>query len=433
MSRNPSNRIYGEQDMLRKMMAPTPTKSLLHIIPTMNPAAGGVCQALRNLCPTTEAFGNESEVLCLDGCNQDFGVSDPFTVHRIGQGRGPWSYNASLQPWLRSNAKRYDAVIIHGLWLYHSYAAARVIDELRRQCDAPKVFVMPHGMLDPWFQRDPSRRLKAARNWVYWKLIESQVISRSDGLLFTCQRELELARETFRPYQPAQEFNVGFGIPEPPRETQQMREAFRQACPQLEGRPYLLFLGRIDPKKGVDLLIRAYAQLCRERGDGLERPDLVIAGPTDSKYANEMQQLVRQLSLDGGGRPSARSGAEPRVVFSGMLRDDAKWGAFYGCEAFVLTSHQENFGIAVAEALGCGKPVLISDQINIHFEVASSHAGLVESDTPSGAASLLDRWCHLTDAERGLMRQAAHRCFHHHFTIDVAAENLIRATLDTAA
>ena len=76
----------------------------------------------------------------------------------------------------------------------------------------------------------------------------------------------------------------------------------------------------------------------------------------------------------------------------GMLSGAAKWGALYGCEAFVLPSHQENFGIAVVEALACGRPVLISDQVNIWREIVEDGAGIAEADTEEGVEKLLRRF-----------------------------------------
>ena len=105
-------------------------------------------------------------------------------------------------------------MIIHGLWQYQSYAVTGAVRRLRRSNptgSTPRLFVMPHGMLDPWFQTDASRRFKAWRNWLYWKLIEHRTVSESDGVLFTCQKELELARLPFRPYRPRREINVGYG------------------------------------------------------------------------------------------------------------------------------------------------------------------------------------------------------------------------------
>ena len=83
---------------------------------------------------------------------------------------------------------------------------------------------MPHGMLDPWFQRDKSRRVKAVRNWFYWWLVERGVVNAADALLFTCQQELELARTTFGGYRPKREMDVGYGIAEPPAKATLMLE-----------------------------------------------------------------------------------------------------------------------------------------------------------------------------------------------------------------
>jgi glycosyltransferase involved in cell wall biosynthesis len=94
-----------------------------------------------------------------------------------------------------------------------------------------------------------------------------------------------------------------------------------------------------------------------------------------------------------------------------MLSGAAKWGAFAICDAFVLPSHQENFGIAVAVALACGRPVLISDQINIAPEIAADGCGLVEPDTLDGTILLLERWLALDADERAAMRKQARATF----------------------
>jgi glycosyltransferase involved in cell wall biosynthesis len=108
-----------------------------------------------------------------------------------------------------------------------------------------------------------------------------------------------------------------------------------------------------------------------------------------------------------------------------MLRNEMKWGAFYSAEAFVLPSHQENFGIAVAEALGCGLPALISDKVNIWREVQSNRAGLVAPDTLQGTLTLLDEWLSLTSAERCAMGDAARELFMRRFTVDAMANGLL--------
>jgi glycosyltransferase involved in cell wall biosynthesis len=118
---------------------------------------------------------------------------------------------------------------------------------------------------------------------------------------------------------------------------------------------------------------------------------------------------------------------EMPVTFPGMLRGNLKWGAFAASEAFVLPSHQENFGIAVVEALACGVPVLISNRINIWREIAADGAGYVESDTLSGTRRLLERWFATSTLDRALMCEKAQRCFINRFEIQRATDSLLEA------
>jgi glycosyltransferase involved in cell wall biosynthesis len=108
-----------------------------------------------------------------------------------------------------------------------------------------------------------------------------------------------------------------------------------------------------------------------------------------------------------------------------------KWGAFYSAEAFVLPSHQENFGIAVAEALGCGLPVLISEKVNIWREVKSDNAGLTDSDTQVGTDSLLRRWLEMNRQSRMEMKASAARSFEKRFKVDAMAYGLLEVITGT--
>ena len=451
----------------------------LHVIGSMDPVSGGPCQGLRNSIPSLVENGFNNEVVTFDSPASANPTLDVFPVHRLGPANNAWRYNAQFHPWMLANLPQFNIVLIHGLWLYLSYATWKAVIRQRRLHNSthPKLFLMSHGMLDPWFQRHPSRRLKAWRNWLYWKVIEKHVVNGIDGLLFTCEQELLLARETFPGYRPKREINVGYGVTEPPVRTPEMDAAFRATTPELNGRPYLLFLSRIHPKKGVDLLLKAYASVLRNgtierplpetgtadlgpssrfmlsrralapvaacgeatkpglapngslneqsqagRGEPIgmgrlrrEVPDLVVAGPIDSEYARQMIGLAKELRLSD------------RVHFPGMLSGDAKWGAFYGCEAFVLPSHQENFGIAVAEALACSKPVLISNQVNIWREIESSGAGIVAADTEQGTYQLLERWGALSSLEKVSLGLKARACYRQHFDIAVSTHRMAEA------
>ena len=141
---------------------------------------------------------------------------------------------------------------------------------------------------------------------------------------------------------------------------------------------------------------------------------MVIAGPgCDTDYGKILLKIA-----------SEDEDLKSRVHFTGMLSGSSKWGAFYNAEAFILPSHQENFGIAIVEALACGKPVLISDKVNIWREIEKEHAGFVENDDLIGTTNLLSKWSKLTSEERKLKSKYAKTIFLKHFSIDPAAKRL---------
>lgn len=410
---------------------------LLHITASLDPKLGGVSQALKTMVKGLSDFENiKNEVVSFDNPDASFIDKNFVKTYALGAGKGPWFYNPNYKSWLQQHLSEFDVVILHGLWNYQGYGLIKVMQLLKgKSADASfstKLFVMPHGMLDPYFQKAEGRKLKAIRNWFYWKLIEQKVVNQADGILFTCEAELQLAKQTFSPYLPKKELVVGLGVDEPPAFTDAMKEAFLSKCSGLEQASYLLFLSRIHEKKGVDLLVDAYANslISNKTVDQKDQQNsntsfitpknvskLIVAGPgLQTVYGQKIKLAASKLQQQ-----------IPQVFFPEMLTGDAKWGAFYGCKAFILPSHQENFGIAVVEALACGKPVLISNQINIHTEISNSNAGFVADDTASGTEELLRKWNDLSPAEKTTMGKNARKCYEDYFAVDQAAQKLLTA------
>lgn len=393
---------------------------VLRVIASMNPTFGGPCQGIRNSIPELNKLGIHSEVVSLDNPNDAFLNKDDFKIYALGEGKGPWKVNTKLLKWLDENINNYDCIIVHGLWQYYSYAVQKVFSKRSANNDKlPKLFVMPHGMLDPWFQKAKGREIKAIRNWLYWKLIENKLISNADALFFTCEEELYLARETFTPYSPKKEINVGYGILPPPSYSEEMKQLFYSKCENLlPNDRFILFLSRIDQKKGVDILIKAYKELYDKSDNKEVIPKLVIAGPgLETTYGNKVRELASDL-YDLG-----------LIIFPGMLNGLEKWGAFYLCEAFILPSHQENFGISVVEALACQKPVLISNQVNIYKEIVGNRAGIANSDDLSGTLSTLKEWVYMNKTDKVSMSINALKTYQTYFSIKEAAANLKKALL----
>lgn len=351
----------------------------------MRREGGGPAEGVRLLTDVYRRLGHSVEIATLDPA--DASAADlQVPVHSLGRRSSGYGYSPYLRPWLRQNAHRFDGTVIDGLWQYHGLAA------LRELSGRFPYAVFPHGMLDPWFNRTyPLKRLKKLP---YWTLVEGPMLRHSKAVLFTCSTERDLAPKSF----PGSNWNavvVPFGTLGPPGRAEDETAAFRAALPQLAGEPFLLFAGRLHPKKGCDLLLRAYASVQAQHA----LPKLVFAGPDSVGLQGKLERLARDL------------GIESRVVWAGMLVGAAKWGAFRAAEALVLPSHQENFGIVVAEALSCGTPVLLSDQVNIAQDVQHCDAGFVEPDTLAGTERLLQRWAELDGPARALMQQKALECW----------------------
>jgi glycosyltransferase involved in cell wall biosynthesis len=367
----------------------------------VDPNGGGPTEGVRQRGLRLRQLGHTVEVVTLDDPKQDFLKEFPLMVHPLGPAHGSYRYSARLVPWLKVHARGYDAVIVNGMWQYHSFGAWRALKRL-----GVPYFVFTHGMLDPWFKR--TYPLKHLKKWLYWPWADYRVLRDAQAVLFTSEEERLQARHSFWLYR-AQERVVAYGTSAPPDDAAGLRERFLAANPQLRDRRILLFLSRIHEKKGCDLLIEAFAQVAAT----VPTLQLVIAGPDQTGWVSRLMSLARDR------------GVADRISWPGMLRGELKWGAFYSAEAFVLPSHQENFGIAVAEALGCGLPALVSDKVNIWREVQSFGAGLVAPDTLQGTARLLREWLALTPVQRRVMGQRAVDLFRDRFTVDAMAMSLL--------
>ncbi len=375
---------------------------ILRSIRSVNPAIGGPIESVRQSSAQLTERGHEVEIVSLDLPGDPWTREMPVPVHALGESRSTYGYSKGFEPWLRARRSAYDIVIVQGVWQYSSFGVWRAL----RGGETPYV-VFPHGMLDPWFKR--TYPLKHLKKLLYWPWAEARVLRDAAVVLFTSEEERRLAREPF-PFYRCREAVVSYGTAAPEVDLDAAREDFLQRWPELRGKRILLFLSRLHVKKGPDLLIQAFAKVQR---DDLH---LVLAGPpANDEYQRELEALVAQ-SFPGGAAP---------VTFTGMLSGTTKWGAFGAAEAFVLPSHQENFGISVAEALATGLPVLISNCVNIWREIVADGAGFAEDDDLAGTTRLLARWEEAGPATRAAMREKARACFAQRFEIQAAVDSLL--------
>lgn len=357
-------------------------------------------------------LGHSQELLTFDAPDVPWVRNCRFPVHAFGRHeesrRGAIARlvrylggSGEAEGWLRANIGNYDGAIVNGLWNTSTRLSCAVLPGSK----LPYV-VFPHGMLDNWFGK--LNPVKYLAKKLFFKMFDGRLITAARRIAFTTQTELRIASTNF-PIDTDKCAVVGFGISPPPAQRAGFAGAFASAAPALDGREYLLFISRIHEKKGGDLLIEAFARLAGSAG----HVDLVMAGPGESGYVCGLRAQAVNL------------GIADRVHWTGMLAGDAKWGAIYGCTAMVLPSHQENFGLVVVETMACGRPVLISDQVNIHDEVAAAAAGLIAPDTVNGTEAALKAFLALSPQERSAMGQRGTALFADRFEMVRTASKLV--------
>lgn len=399
--------------------APRQPRSILHVIASCDPGGGGPIEGVRLLGQAFAERGVRQELLTLDTPDMPWVADFPAPVHAMGEGavgagvigRARAYINGAPRAvrWLRDHAADYDGVIVDGLWNYSTRVARLGLPD-----SGVPYIAFTHGMLDPWFARTYPAKHMAKR--ALWRINEGVLLRGASAVAFTCEQERLLARRSFAPWG-MREAVVGFGTSAPPAEHPGMVAAFRARVPALADRPYLLFMSRIHEKKGCDVLIAAFARIA----GAFPETDLVIAGPGEPDLVAALQRQAEAAGVAG------------RIHWPGMLAGDAKWGALYGCEAMTLSSHQENFGVIVVEALACGRRVVISDQVNIHDEVTAADAGFVGSDTVDGTEPQLVAALRQSPADRSAMESRARALFAERFDMGRTAERLLAIIADAAA
>ncbi len=346
-----------------------PRLRILHVIGGLAPRAGGPTNAMLPMCRALASRGHDVRIICTNGDwprgTLDVPTGRPVYSDGVEVTYYPvqWHrYSASLPlaGALRSAIPDADVVHIHSLYLFHTTVAAHYARRYRK----PYV-IRPHGTLDP-YQRRRSRVIKA----VYDRLFEHRNLRKASAIHYMTDEERRRS-ETAGRLAPGVVVPHGLYLQEyrPSGEAGGVGARYGVA----PGKRLITFLGRITPKKGLDLLARAWGQTARAWPDA----HLVIAGPDDEGYGAQVQRWL------------AEEGVLDRVTFAGMVAGQDKVDLLHESYAFVLPSYFENFGLTVIEALACRTPVVISNEVYTCHEVERAHAGIViDTDTPSLVAAL---------------------------------------------
>lgn len=358
---------------------------VLHVISGLDPTLGGPVSALKGLGSALLQVGVDLEVMACWRHGDNWRVAEHLrsqgaTVTAIGPVCGPTEWHPSLKRTVQKRVAEADVVHIHGLWEEIQHQAARAC----RRLNKPYIF-RPCGMLDPW-----SLRQKALKKRLYMALRLRRDLEHASALHFTAEQERALT-DPLRLSPPAIVEPNGIDLSEFGQSIDPT--PLWRRYPALRDQSVVLFLGRLHAKKGLDLLIPAFAQLPADTV-------LVLAGPVDDDFRAYLDKLIQQVNIGD------------RVVFTGMLEGAERLMAFASADLFVLPSYQENFGIAVVEALAYGVPVIISDQVNIYQEITEAGVGAVTDKCPEALAQTLAVW--LNDDDRRTQAAARAQPFVEH-------------------
>lgn len=336
---------------------------VLQIVPSVSLIYGGPSQMVLGLSEALAQQGDEVTILTTDS-NGDNGQA-PLAVplDRPVEQNGytiryfrcspfkRYKFSLPLFQWLQAHAQEYDIAHIHALFSPVSSIAAAIC---RRQ-NLPYI-LRPLGTLDP---ADVAKKKQIKQ--LYAQLLEKPNLAGAAAVHFTSPQECEVS-ERFGTDPHAFVMPLGVKLPKlenPEAATQAMRQALNLPS----DRPVLLFLSRIDPKKGLDLLLPALEQLIQE---GLEFHFVLAGGnPQNPAYEQAVQQQIANSALKGC------------TTIPGFVRGDRKLALLAAADLFVLPSYYENFGIAVAEAMAAQVPVVISDQVHIYSDIQASESGWI--------------------------------------------------------
>jgi glycosyltransferase involved in cell wall biosynthesis len=334
---------------------------VLHVVGGLGAAYGGPSRVVRDISRALQRLGVEVHVATTNA-NGFSNLTVPLGQPVVEDGVTAWyfhrpvcsaNYNYSfswpLTLWLATNVQRFDFVHIHGLFVYAVLPASLSA----RHWQVPYA-VTPHGILGRWGMRNRRSVLK----WLSYQLIERRCLRGASFIHFTSEAEK----------QQAQRLDLGTrGVIIPPGldltnyDHLSDRNELHTFYPQLVGRQIVLYLGRLHPIKGLDLLLPAWKEVCAQ----IPQAILVIAGDGASSYVAQIRQQIAELALS------------ENVLFTGFVSGETKIRLLAGCDLFVMPSYHESFGMSVVEALACGKPVVVSDQVAIHREISEAQAGLV--------------------------------------------------------
>ncbi|MCK9418608.1 MAG: glycosyltransferase [Nitrospirae bacterium] len=337
---------------------------VLHVIPSLSENLDGPANAIGKMCKGLVVEGVDITIYTTDlhPINYDSLKGLEVRVFKTFK-KSNYCFSAGLWLTLKKNISQYDIVHIHALWVFPSTIAAY----LSRKKKVPYI-IRTCGMLD--YYSVTHDKWKHFKKRLYFNIFERHNLNLASAIHFT---SLEEQKRTEHLNIKSSSLILPVGVEIGEFIDLPAKGCFRARYPFLKDKKIILFLGRIHYKKGLEILLDAYKRI----SDRTDKAHLVIAGPDNDGYEEHLKKKVSKLELND------------KVLFTGLVKGKQKIEAFTDADVFCLPSFQENFGIAVVEAMAAQLPVVISDQVNIHAEISDAKAGFVTPCDPEEVADAI--------------------------------------------
>lgn len=380
---------------------------ILHIIPSISSVRGGPSVAVIAMVKNLRSLGIDAEIVTtndngnsllnvpLNNLHEYQSVPVRFfarfspNIHPIRE----FAFSSSLTTWLSQHLQDYNLIHVHAIFSYPSTIGMVIA----RWQNVPYI-IRPLGQLCRW-----SLQQSAIKKAIYLKLIEEANINCSSGLHLTSEAERQESDELNLK---CPKFVIPHGLTVPPLipDAHQLLRTHFQLHHQER---VILFLSRIHPKKGLELLIKGLAAVKNTKFT------LIIAGSGNPDYEAKIKASLQEFGLMN------------RSLMPGFVEGRLKQILLQGADLFALTSYSENFGVAVLEALAAGTPALVTPGVALAQEITQNNVGFVVPEEVTSIAKAVENYLNLPETEQINLRQKARQFVLNNYSWDKVARKLI--------